>query len=453
MTENKLWSTNRKLSSDVESFTIGNDQTLDLLLAPWDIIGSMAHAAMLFKSGLLSLDETNSLLNELYNLYSKAIENELQIESGVEDIHSQIELELIRSLGDTGKKIHAGRSRNDQVLLDIRLYIRSEIALIANEVKLLGTLLLEKAEEYKDDLIPGYTHMQIAMVSSYGLWFGSFAESLTDDLEILHGALKLNNRNPLGTAAGYGTNLPISRELTTSLLFFDDPIYISAYAQNSRPKSDMAMANAVAALASTLSKLASDIILFSGQNFGLFSPGDNISTGSSIMPQKRNPDVLELIRGRCNQLASLPGQILLLTGNLNSGYHRDFQLLKELLLPSIESIKELFTFTKLALNNLTISKNSLENKLYQPLLSTYRVNDLVKSGKPFRDAYHEVAGQIGKLSFTIPEISDFTHLGSIGNPGFEHIRKRMAKSTDRFTFPEAKTIIDSILASIENSEE
>ncbi|MCD4770236.1 MAG: argininosuccinate lyase [Bacteroidales bacterium] len=442
---NKLWDKGIKLNKKVEEFTIGSDQTIDLCLAKWDIIGSMAHAVMLNQVGLLSNKEVKSLLQVLDSLYKRAIDNKLNIGPGVEDIHSQIEIELTKELGDTGKKIHTGRSRNDQILVDIRLFYRDEIARIAKLVTRLSTLLLEKAEKYKDTLMPGYTHMQIAMVSSFGLWFASWAESLSNDLIILQSARRLNNHNPLGTAAGYGTNLPVNREITTDLLEFEEMNVISSYAQFSRVKSDLALANAIAAIGFTLSKMSSDLVLFTGQNFSFFSLDDEFTTGSSIMPQKKNPDILEIIRGRCNRLQALPGEISLMQVNLNSGYHRDMQLLKETVLPSIQTIKECLSITTMVIENINVNPDLLNDEKYQPLLSTNKVNDLVKKGMPFREAYQQVGDQIGKINFNHPDITGYTHQGSIGNLCLEKIRSRIETLLPELSSPEADQLAAKIL--------
>lgn len=447
---NKLWDKGVKLNKKVEEFTIGNDQTNDLCLARWDIIGSMAHAVMLNQAELLTNEELKSLLKVLNSLYYRAINNKLNIGPGVEDIHSQIEIELTKELGDTGKKIHAGRSRNDQVLVDIRLFNRNEIAEIAKLVAQLSTLLLEKAEEYKDTLMPGYTHTQIAMVSSFGLWFASWAESLGNDLILLQSARKLNNHNPLGTAAGYGTNLPVNREVTTALLEFEEMNVISSYAQLSRVKSDLALTNAIASIGFTLGKMSSDLVLYTGQNFSFFSLNDEFTTGSSIMPQKKNPDILEIIRGKCNRLQSLPGEILMMQVNLTSGYNRDMQLLKEIVLPSVNTIKECLSITSMVIENINVNPDLLNDNRYQPLLSTNKVNDLVKQGIPFREAYQQVADQIGKVKFNPPDISGYTHQGSIGNLCLERIRSRIETLLSELSSPEADQLAAKILLKCKN---
>lgn len=411
----KLWEKGINPESAIIEFTAGKDRITDLNLTKWDIIGSMAHVIMLESVGLVSEDEKNDLLKGLHSLFVIAGEGKLIIEKDVEDIHSQIEKEMSSILGATGKKIHTGRSRNDQVLVDIRLYTRDEIDKLSVLIQSLFTGLQSLSEKYKDVLIPGYTHMQPAMVSSFGLWFGAYAECLVDDLQLLSGARTLNNQNPLGTAAGYGTTLPINRRMTTDLLEFDNLLYNSAYASLSRGKIEMAVASALASLAQTLSRFSMDVCLYMSSEFRFIDFPDEYVTGSSIMPQKRNPDVFELIRGRSNVIQTLPNQIAILTTNLPSGYNRDLQLFKQLIFNAFSELKECIAIMVLMLNNIIIKKNITENPLYNAIFSTEEVNRLVRQGIPFRDAYKSVADMVKNSTFSKTSLSDYVHEGSIGN--------------------------------------
>ncbi|MDQ1332345.1 MAG: argininosuccinate lyase [Bacteroidota bacterium] len=419
----KLWEKGINPEPAIIEFTAGRDRKTDLALAKWDIIGSMAHVIMLNDVGLILDEERNDLLKALHSLFVCDEEGSLIIEKDVEDIHSQIEKEMASILGVTGKKIHAGRSRNDQVLVDIRLYTREEIDKLSLLVSNLFNRFQSLSGKYKDVLLPGYTHMQPAMVSSFGLWFGAYAECLADDILLLSGARTLNNRNPLGTAAGFGTTLPLNRKLTTELLEFDDLLYNSAYASLSRGKVEMAVASALASLAQTLSRFSMDICLYMSAEFRFIDFPDEYITGSSIMPQKRNPDVFELIRGRTNIIQTLPNEIAMLTSNLPSGYNRDLQLLKQLIFDAFADMKESIEIMLLMLNNIKVRKNITESPLYNTIFSTEEVNRLVKDGIPFRDAYKAVSEMVKNSSFSKTTIKDYHHEGSIGNLCNEEIAK------------------------------
>jgi argininosuccinate lyase len=411
----KLWEKGINPEPAIIEFTAGKDRKTDLSLTKWDIVGSMAHVIMLDNVGLISAEEKNGLLKALHSLFVWDEEGSLVIENDVEDIHTQIEKEMSSILGTTGRKIHTGRSRNDQVLVDIRLFTREEIDKLSVLISRLFKKLQSLSDQHKEILIPGYTHMQPAMVSSFGLWFGAYAECLSDDLLMLSAARALNNHNPLGTAAGYGTTLPINRKLTSELLEFDDLIYNSAYASLSRGKIEMAVASALASVAQTLSRFSMDICLFMTSEFRFIDFPDEYITGSSIMPQKRNPDVFELIRGRSNIIQTLPNQIASLTSNLPSGYNRDLQLLKQLIFDAFVELKECIEIMLLMLNNIKIRKNITENPLYNNIFSTEEVNRLVRQGIPFRDAYKAVSEMVKNSSFSRTSVSDYVHEGSIGN--------------------------------------
>ncbi len=418
-----LWEKGINPEPAIIEFTAGKDRKIDLHLTKWDIIGSMAHAIMLHDVGLISNEEKNDMLKALHSLFEWDEEGSLVIENDVEDIHSQIEKEMASILGTTGKKIHTGRSRNDQVLVDIRLYTREEIDKLALLMNALFQRLQSLSDQYKEVLLPGYTHMQPAMVSSFGLWFGAYAECLTDDLKLLAGARALNNKNPLGTAAGFGTTLPLNRKLTSELLEFDDLLYNSAYASLNRGKVEMAVASALSSLAQTLSRFSMDICLYMSAEFRFIDFPDEYVTGSSIMPQKRNPDVFELIRGRSNLIQMLPGQVAMLTSNLPSGYNRDLQLLKQLMFDALSELQESVEIMLLMLKNIKLRKNITENPLYNTIFSTEEVNRLVKQGIPFRDAYKAVSDMVKNSSFSRTSLSDYVHEGSIGNLCNEEIAK------------------------------
>ena len=411
----KLWDKGITPEPSIIEFTSGKDRVTDLLLTQWDIIGSMAHVIMLENVGLISPVEKKKLLKSLFSLFSHDKESGLKIDKGVEDIHSQIEKELVSVLGPTGKKVHTGRSRNDQVLVDMRLFARNEIDKLALLIRQLYLKLSSLSEQYREILLPGYTHMQPAMISSFGLWFGSYAEALADDILLFSTAREMNNRNPLGSAAGYGTSLPLNRRLTTELLEFDDLIYNSAYTSLSRGKAELAIASALASLAQTLSRFSMDICLYMTSEFRFIDFPDEFVTGSSIMPQKRNPDVFELIRARMNIVQTLPGQISMLTSNLPSGYHRDLQLLKHLVFNGFSEAMECIEIMLIMLNNITIRNDITENPLYNNIYSAEEVNRLVREGIPFRDAYETVSGTVKEGSFSKTSLSDYTHEGSVGN--------------------------------------
>ncbi|HOW39962.1 MAG TPA: argininosuccinate lyase [Bacteroidales bacterium] len=411
----KLWEKGINPEPAIIEFTAGKDRKTDLALTKWDIVGSMAHVIMLKDVGLISDEEKNGMLKALHSLFVWDEEGSLVIEKDVEDIHSQIEKEMSSILGTTGKKIHTGRSRNDQVLVDIRLYTREEIDKLSVLISKLFTKLQSLSEQYREVLLPGYTHMQPAMVSSFGLWFGAWAECLADDVLLLSGARALNNQNPLGTAAGYGTTLPINRKLTSELLEFDDLLYNSAYASLSRGKIELAVASSLASVAQTLSRFSMDICIYMSSEFRFIDFPDEYVTGSSIMPQKRNPDVFELIRARCNVIQTLPNQIAMLTSNLQSGYNRDLQLLKQLIFDAFSEIRECIEIMLLMLNNIKVKKNITENSIYNTIFSTEEVNRLVKQGIPFRDAYKAVGEMVKNSSFSKTTLDDYVHEGSIGN--------------------------------------
>lgn len=441
----KLWQKDKASLQEVEKFTVGKDQEMDMFLAPFDVQGSLAHITMLESIGLLQKEELVILKQALREIYTDIVSNRFKVEEGVEDIHSQVELELTRRLGDVGKKIHSGRSRNDQVLVDIKLYLRDEIKLVVNEIKNLFDLLIEQSEKYKDHLLPGYTHLQLAMPSSFGLWFGAYAESLTDDLLTLHAAYKVVNKNPLGSAAGYGSSFPLNRKMTTKLLGFDDLNYNVVYAQMGRGKTERIVASAFSNIAGTLSKLSMDACLFLNQNFGFISFPDELTTGSSIMPHKKNPDVFELIRARCNQIIALPNDIALATINLPSGYHRDMQLLKEMLFPAIQNLKDCIQLMQLMLANIRVKDGILSDEKYKFLFSVEEVNKLVLAGMPFRDAYKKVGMNIESGNYAPASTVHHTHEGSIGNLCIGEIQNNMKNIISEFNFSAYQRSIESLL--------
>jgi argininosuccinate lyase len=423
----KLWEKGVTPDPAIIEFTTGKDRETDLLLAGWDIIGSMAHVIMLHNVKLITTKDKEELLNTLHSLFVKFQKGELIIEKEVEDIHSQMEQELSMVLGPVGKKVHTGRSRNDQVLLDIRLLTRAEIDKLAVKINGLFAKLQSLSEQYREVLLPGYTHMQPGMVSSFGLWFGGYAESLTDDLFILSGVRKLNNRNPLGTAAGYGTTLPLKRKLTTDLLDFDEMIYNSSYTSLNRGKIEMAVAGALSSVSYTLSRLAMDICIYMSAEYKFIEFPDEFVTGSSIMPQKKNPDVFEIIRAKANIIQTLPGEISMLTNNLPSGYNRDLQLLKPMIFNAFKEVGDCIDIMVFMLGGIRVRKNITEDPLYNPIFSTEEVNRLVRSGIPFRDAYQAVAGMLKNGVFSRTQPADYTHEGSIGNLCTDEINKRAEK--------------------------
>ncbi len=441
----KLWSKDKDSLKEVTDFTTGNDPEMDMHMASFDVLGSLAHITMLESIGLLTSRELSILKAELKNIYSLIQTGHFIIDDGVEDIHSQVELLLTKKLGDVGKKIHSGRSRNDQVLVDIKLFLRSEIENITNEIKRLFDLLLSKSDEYQLNLMPGYTHLQVAMPSSFGLWFGAYAESLADDLITLQGAYQIVNKNPLGSAAGYGSSFPLNRTLTTQLLGFDDLNYNVVYAQMGRGKTERILSQAMANIAATLGKLAMDATLFLNQNFAFISFPEELTTGSSIMPHKKNPDVFELIRAKCNSLAALSNELAMITTNLPSGYHRDLQLLKEKLFPSIQTLKDCIRMTHLMLSAIQIKENILADEKYQYLFSVEEVNKLVLSGVPFRDAYKKIGLDIEQNKFTYSSQVNHTHEGSIGNLMNEKIQANFEDVYSRFDFEKTNLAINNLL--------
>jgi argininosuccinate lyase len=441
----KLWEKGTKINELIESFTIGKDREMDLFLAKSDVIGSLAHIRMLESVGLLSSEELTSLSAELKTIYREISEGNFNIEPGVEDIHSQIELLLTNRLGETGKKIHSGRSRNDQVLLDLKLFTRDAIqSVVENTVNLFDTLIA-KAERYQGFLMPGYTHLQIAMPSSFGLWFGAYAESLTDDLLLLQAAYRVANQNPLGSAAGYGSSFPLNRTMTTELLGFETMNVNVIYAQMGRGKMEKTVLFALASIASTLSRMAFDVCLFMSQNFGFVKLPDELTTGSSIMPHKKNPDVFELLRAHCNLLQSLPNQMLTLTNNLPSGYFRDMQLTKELFIPAFQELNECIRIATFAIENMSVNEHILESEKYRSIYSVEEVNRLVLSGTPFRDAYREVGASIENGTFNPDRKVHHTHEGSIGNLCLGLIQVKMNQVVDSFHFGNASDAVDALL--------
>ena len=442
----KLWQKDKTSLQEVEKFTVGKDREMDLVLAPFDVLGNIAHAKMLATVGLLTTEEAAALVVELKNIYKKIEAGEFVMDEGVEDIHSQVEFLLTQKLGDTGKKIHSARSRNDQVLVDLKLYLRSEIEKLVGSTKDFFDLLIQQSEKYKDDLLPGYTHLQLAMPSSFGLWFGAYAESLVDDVTTLHAAYTIVNKNPLGSAAGYGSSFPINRTLTTQLLGFDDLNYNVVYAQMGRGKTERIVASAIGNIAATLSKLSMDACLFINQNFSFISFPDELTTGSSIMPHKKNPDVFELIRSHCNRIQALPNEIIIMTNNLPSGYQRDLQLLKEHLIPALENLNNCLQMAGLMLSNIEVKKELLKDEKYKFLFSVEEVNKLVLQGVPFRDAYKKVGMDIENGNFTYTTALDHTHEGSIGNLCNTEIQQAMQNIIQKFNFDKVKIALQQLLS-------
>ncbi len=421
----KLWEKNCTVTPEIERFTVGKDRELDLLLARYDIIGSIAHSAMLCKIGMLSEQETKELHDELREIYTLAEKGEFTIEEGVEDVHSQVELMLTRKLGDTGKKIHSGRSRNDQVLLDLKLFTRHELRLVCEAVKQLFDSLIAQSNRHKEVLMPGYTHLQVAMPSSFGLWFGAYAESLADDMLFLQAAYRMCNRNPLGSAAGYGSSFPLDRTLTTNLMAFDTMNYNVVYAQMGRGKCERNVAYALASVAGTLSKMAFDACMFNSQNFGFVRLPAECTTGSSIMPHKKNPDVFELLRAKCNRLQALPTDITLIMNNLPVGYFRDLQMIKEVFLPAFDQIKECLRMANYIIERIEVNEHILDDPRYDAMFSVEEVNRLAAEGLPFRDAYKKVGLEIEAGTFRADKNIRHTHEGSIGNLCNEQITEFM----------------------------
>lgn len=431
----KLWQKdNSSVNELIEKFTVGRDKEFDILLAQHDVQGSIAHVKMLKEVGLMNEKDAADAVKGLENILKDILEGKFVIEEGIEDVHSQVEYLLTNHIGEAGKKIHSGRSRNDQVAVDLKLYLRAEVLAVKNEVKELFDLLIAQSEKFKDKLLPGYTHLQIAMPSSFGLWFGAYAESLTDDMELLVAAYHVANKNPLGSGAGYGSSFPLNRTLTTELLHFGSLNYNAVYAQMSRGKTEKIVAIGMSSVAATLSKLAMDACLYINQNFGFISFPNELTTGSSIMPHKKNPDVFELIRGKCNRIQSTPNELTLLINNLPSGYHRDMQLTKEILFPAIEELKACIQMTRLMLSNISIKDNILDDEKYKYLFSVEAVNELVNKGVSFRDAYRQVGNDIeqGKFNFDYKKQLHHTHEGSIGNLSNDEIVAQMEKLLRKF---------------------
>lgn len=442
----KLWEKSVQVNKDIERFTVGRDRELDLYLAKYDVLGSMAHITMLESIGLLTSEELAQLLVALKEIYASAEMGDFVIEDGVEDVHSQVELMLTRRLGDVGKKIHSGRSRNDQVLVDLKLFTRAELKEIAEAVEQLFQVLISQSERYKHVLMPGYTHLQIAMPSSFGLWFGAYAESLIDDMLFLQAAFKMCNRNPLGSAAGYGSSFPLNRTMTTNLLGFEAMNYNVVYAQMGRGKMERNVAFALASIAGTISKLAFDACMFSSQNFGFVKLPDDCTTGSSIMPHKKNPDVFELTRAKCNKLQSLPQQIMMIANNLPSGYFRDLQIIKEVFLPAFQELKDCLQMTTYIINEITVNEHILDDDKYLYIFSVEEVNRLAREGMPFRDAYKKVGLDIEAGNFTPDKNIHHTHEGSIGNLCNDRIQALMQSLLDGFHFEKVDEAESALLA-------
>ncbi|MEN6453230.1 MAG: argininosuccinate lyase [Prolixibacteraceae bacterium] len=441
----KLWDKGYSINKLIESFTIGKDREMDLYLAKYDILGSMAHAIMLESIRLLEREELDKLLAELKLLYQVAERGEFTIEDGIEDVHSQVETMLTRKLGDIGKKIHSGRSRYDQVLLDLKLFTRNEIREIVESGKKLFDILIRQAERYKGFLMPGYTHLQVAMPSSFGLWFSAYAESLTDDFLLLQAAYRITNQNPLGSAAGYGSSFPLDRQMTTDLLGFEQMNYNVIYAQMGRGKMEKTVAFALSSIAATLSRMAFDVCLFMSQNFGFLRLPEELTTGSSIMPHKKNPDVFELLRSHCNKIQSLPAQITLITNNLPSGYFRDLQLVKETFLPAFDELKSCMEIAAFALSEMVVKDNILDDDRYRYVYSVEDVNRLVMQGVPFRDAYKKIGMEIQSGSYAPVKKIEHTHAGSIGNLCLSDIEEKMHSVVSQFNFERTERAINKLL--------
>lgn len=445
MTVNKLWDKGVNVDKRIEAFTIGMDRNLDLKLASFDVLGSLAHVKMLESAGLLTREELTLLTAELRQLHKKATAEDFEIEDGVEDVHSQIEMLLTRKLGDVGKKIHSGRSRNDQVLLDLKLFARDEIKAVTQKVQVLFDAFLRKSEKHRDVLLPGYTHTQVAMPSSFGLWFGAYAESLIDDLCLLEASYAIVNQNPLGSGAGYGSSFPLNRQMTTDLLGFDHMNYNVVYAQMGRGKMERSVAFALASLASTIAKFSADACLYMSQDFGFITLPDHLTTGSSIMPHKKNPDVFELLRGHGNKIMALPGELMLTTANLTSGYHRDLQVLKESFIPVFDTVKELLDICAYMVEQLVVKENILAADKYRYLFSVEAVNREVLQGVPFRDAYQKIGRMIEEGTFQPEKTVRHTHEGSIGNLCNDRIAEKMAMVAGKFNFQKVDQAVRQLL--------
>lgn len=446
MSKDKLWTKNVQMTDEIEHFTVGKDREMDLYLAKYDVLGSMAHITMLESIGLLTKDELQVLLAVLRTIYQEAESGRFVIEEGVEDVHSQVELMLTRQLGDIGKKIHSGRSRNDQVLVDLKLFIRDQLREIAELTEALFHELIDKSNTYKDVLMPGYTHLQVAMPSSFGLWFGAYAESLADDMQYLLAAWRITNRNPLGSAAGYGSSFPLKRQMTTDLLGFDSMDYNVIYAQMGRGKTERNVAFSMASIAGTLAKLAFDACMFNSQNFGFVKLPDECTTGSSIMPHKKNPDVFELTRAKCNKIQALPQTVMLIMNNLPSGYFRDLQIIKEVFLPSFDELKDCLRMAAYIINRMKVNEHILDNPIYDNMFSVEEVNRLASEGMPFRDAYKKVGLDIESGNFTPQKQIHHTHEGSIGNLCNDKIEALMQKTIDEFGFFKVEEAIKALVS-------
>jgi argininosuccinate lyase len=441
----KLWQKDKDSLREVEKFTVGKDRELDAHLASFDVLGSLAHIRMLQSIQLLTLAECDQLTAALRAIYKRIEAGSFVIEDGVEDVHSQVELELTRTLGDVGKKIHSGRSRNDQVLVDLRLFMRQEMETVVREVRRLFDLLISLSEKHQADLLPGYTHLQLAMPSSFGLWFGAYAESLVDDVIQLESAYRIVNKNPLGSAAGYGSSFPLNRTMTTQLLGFGDLNYNVVYAQMGRGKTERIVAQGLASVGATLSRLSMDACLFMNQQFGFIRFPDELTTGSSIMPHKKNPDVWEIIRARGNQLQTLPGAIAQVMTNLPSGYHRDMQVLKEMIVPAFQTLRECLQMAQLMLSHIEVKKSILSDDQYQYLFSVEEVNKLVLAGVPFRDAYKQVGASIERGEFQPDKNLRHTHEGSIGSLCNDQISRQMNEVLARFPFESVHAALTILL--------
>ena len=441
----KLWEKTVQVNHDVEAYTVGRDREMDMYLAKYDVLGSLAHITMLQSIDLLTADELKQLTAALREIYAEIEAGKFEIEAGIEDVHSQVELMLTRRLGDVGKKIHSGRSRNDQVLVDLRLFIRSELESVVESVTALFKALVSQSERYKHVLMPGYTHLQVAMPSSFGLWFGAYAESLVDDLTVLQAAYKVTNRNPLGSAAGYGSSFPLNRTMTTRLLGFESLDYNVVYAQMGRGKTERIVAQAIANVAATVAKLAFDACMYNSQNFGFIKLSDEFTTGSSIMPHKKNPDVFELTRAKCNKLQALPYEITLITNNLPCGYFRDLQMIKESFLPAFADLKNILAMVTAMINQVKVNENILDDNRYDLMFSVEEVNRLAKEGLPFRDAYKKVGLDIEAGKFTPVKEANHTHEGSIGNLCNDKIEAMYCSILEQFDFETYHTAFDSLL--------
>ena len=443
----KLWEKNVQINAEIERFTIGRDREMDLYLAQDDVLGSMAHITMLESIGLLEADELKALLAQLRQIHADIQAGNFVIEEGIEDVHSQVELMLTRALGDIGKKIHSGRSRNDQVLVDLKLFTRRQIRAVVDDIQALFDTLQQQSERYKDVLMPGYTHLQVAMPSSFGLWFGAYAESLVDDMMMLQAAYKQANRNPLGSAAGYGSSFPLDRTLTTRLLGFDSMDYNVVYAQMGRGKMERNVAFALASVAGTVAKLAFDACMFSSQNFAFVKLPDECTTGSSIMPHKKNPDVFELTRAKCNKLQALPQQIMMIMNNLPCGYFRDLQILKEVFLPAFAELRDCLQMTAYIISRIQVNTHILDDARYDLMFSVEEVNRRVVEGIPFRDAYKQVGLEIAAGEFTPNKQVHHTHEGSIGNLCNPQVKQLMQEVVESFHFDRVAEAEEKLLHS------